>query len=262
MSLAYGMLIDTTLCTGCEECVQACKTENHLGQDLPRRWKRRIDDLSSTRFTTIVHQPGMRHVRQLCRHCLAPACASACIVGALQKTPEGAVSYDDEKCIGCRYCMMACPYGVPRYEWEAAVPYVRKCTFCRPRIEQGRAPACVEACRYHVATFGERSALVAEARRRIAAKPHRYVNRVFGETEIGGTSVLYLSDISLDFLAWQPGLGDTPLPDRTWAALTKVPPLILGVGGLLAAIHWLTARSAKVAAAEAAAAGQKGEKAP
>ena len=264
MSLAYGMLIDTTRCTGCEDCVKACKQENHLGQDVPRRWKRRIDDLSSTRFTTVLHQPGMRFVRQLCRHCLAPACASACIVGALKKTPEGAVLYDGEKCLGCRYCMLACPYGIPRYEWEAAVPYVRKCSFCHHRLKEGKPPACVEACRHHVARFGERSALVAEARRRIAAQPNRYVDRVFGETEIGGTSVLYLSDISLDFLAWQPNLGDTPLPDRTWAALTKVPPLILGVGGLLAAVHWLSARSAKVAEAEGgkASADEKSGKTP
>ncbi len=252
MTVRYGILTDTTRCTGCEDCVKGCKTENGLGEDKPRRWKRRIDDLSSTRYTTLVQKPGGRFVRRFCRHCLDPACASACIVGALRKTPEGAVIYDGDKCMGCRYCMMACPFGIPRYDWEAAVPYVRKCTFCHPRISKGKAPACVEACTYDATVFGERGALIEEAHRRIAAHPDRYVDQVFGETEVGGTSMIFISDISLDFLAWKPDLGDEPLPDRTWAALSKVPPIVLGMGGLMAGIHWITARRAKVAGAEAA----------
>jgi formate dehydrogenase iron-sulfur subunit len=247
MSIHYGILTDTTLCTGCEDCVKGCKEENHLGEDMPRRWKRRIDDLSSTRYTTIVEKPGERFVRRFCRHCLEPACASACIVGALEKTPEGAVIYDGDKCMGCRYCMMACPFGIPRYDWEAAVPYVRKCTLCYHRIVEGRKPACVEACTHDATIFGARDELIAEARRRIEAKPDLYVNKIFGETEVGGTSIIYISDIPLDFLAWKPDLGDEPLPDRTWAALSKVPPIVLAMGGLMAGIHWITARRAKVA---------------
>ena len=254
MSGQYAILTDTTLCTGCEDCVKGCKEENELGEDMPRRWKRHIDDLSSTRYTTIVQKPGSRFVRQFCRHCLEPACASACIVGALQKTPEGAVVYDGDRCMGCRYCMMACPFGIPRYDWEAAVPYVRKCTFCHHRISKGKAPACVEACTYDATIFGKRDELIAEAHRRIEANPDRYVNKVFGETEVGGTSMIYISDISLDFLAWKPDLGGEPLPDRTWAALSKVPPIFLGMGGLMAGIHWITARRVKVAEAEAASA--------
>jgi formate dehydrogenase iron-sulfur subunit len=247
MTAQYGILTDTTRCTGCEDCVKGCKEENGLGEDMPRRWKRRIDDLSSTRYTTIVQKPGSRFVRQFCRHCLEPACASACIVGALTKTPEGAVVYDGDRCMGCRYCMMACPFGIPRYDWEAAVPYVRKCTLCYHRITKGQKPACVEACTYDATIFGKREDLIKEAHRRIEAEPNRYVDKVFGETEVGGTSVIYISDISLDFLAWKPDLGDDPLPDRTWAALSKVPPIILGMGGLMAGIHWITARRIKVA---------------
>jgi formate dehydrogenase iron-sulfur subunit len=228
--------------------VAACKKENELGKDTPHRWKQRIDDLSSTRYTTIVRKPGNRFVRRQCRQCLKPACVSACIVGALQKVPDGAVTYDDERCIGCRYCMMACPYGIPRYDWEAAVPYVRKCDLCSERVAAGKEPACTEACPEKATIFGSRDELLEEAHRRIAASPGKYQRRVFGETEVGGTSVLYVSDIPLDFLAWKPDLGDEPLPALTLAALSKVPPLILGVGGLMAGVFWITGRRIKLAA--------------
>jgi formate dehydrogenase iron-sulfur subunit len=248
MTAVQGILTDTTRCTGCERCVVACKQVNGLGQDLPRRWKLRIDDLSSTRYTTIVRRPGNRFVRQFCRHCLQPACVSACIVGALKKTPEGPVVYDSSRCMGCRYCMMSCPFGIPRYDWEKAVPFVRKCTLCFERLQEGKLPGCVEACPEKATIFGTREELLREARRRIQESPGKYVNRVFGKTEVGGTSVLYVSDISLDFLAWRPELGEKPLPVLTWAALSKVPPLVAGVGGGMAAIWWIVNRRQKRAA--------------
>lgn len=242
-----AILTDTTRCTGCEKCVQACKRENKLGKDVPRRWQVAIDDLSSTRFTTLVHRPGPRYVRKQCRHCLEPACVSACIVGALQKHPDGPVVYDTNRCIGCRYCMMSCPYGIPRYDWASAVPYVRKCTFCEPRLRVGKQPACTEACDKQATLFGTREELLQEAHRRIEQQPDRYVNTVFGETEVGGTSVLYISDISLDFLGYKPNLGDQPLGSLTWAALSKVPPMFFGVGGLMAGVWWVTGRRMKLA---------------
>ena len=247
MSVQKAILTDTTLCTGCDECVEACKQEKGLGKDTPHRWKQRIDDLSSTRYTTMIQRPGNRFARKQCRHCLEPACASVCLVGAMQKTPEGPVVYDTERCIGCRYCMMACPYGIPRYDWQATVPYVRKCDMCAERIQSGREPACVEACPEKATIFGDRDELLEEAHRRISASPGKYQRRVFGETEVGGTSVLYISDIPLDFLAWKPALGDEPLPNLTLAALTKVPPLLLGVGGLMAGIFWITGRRMRLA---------------
>ena len=237
-----GILTDTTLCTGCEKCVEACKQENALGKDLPRRWKRKIDDLSSTRYTTIVRRDGSRFVRRFCRHCVEPACVSACIVGALTKTESGPVTYEPDKCIGCRYCMVACPYGIPRYDWEKPTPYVRKCTLCAPRLENGGIPACVEACPEQATIFGDRDELLEIARRRIRENPDRYIDRVFGEQEIGGTSVLYISDIPLDFLAFKPSLGDEPLPQLTWAALSKVPPIVVGMGGLMTGIWWIVNR--------------------
>jgi formate dehydrogenase iron-sulfur subunit len=247
MSVQKAILTDTTLCTGCDKCVEACKEEKGLGKDTAHRWKQRIDDLSSTRYTTMIQRPGKRFARKQCRHCLEPACVSVCLVGAMQKTPEGPVVYDTERCIGCRYCMMACPYGIPRYDWQATVPYVRKCDMCAERIGNGEQPACVEACPEKATIFGGRDELIEEAHRRIAAKPGVYQRRVFGEKEVGGTSVLYISDIPLDFLAWKPDLGDEPLPNLTMAALTKVPPLLLGVGGVMAGVFWITGRRMRLA---------------
>lgn len=252
---SVAILTDTTKCTGCEACVVACKEENDLGKDQPRRWKSRIDDLSSTRFTTIIHRPGGRSVRQQCRHCQEPACVSACIVGALVKTDEGPVVYDGDECMGCRYCMMACPYGIPRYEWDKPVPYVRKCTMCYERIKEGKQPACTEACPEKATIFGTRAEMLAVAHERIKENPDKYIDRVYGEHEIGGTSVLYISDIPLDFLAFKPDLGNEPLPQLTWASLTKVPPVIVGMAAAMSGIYFIIGRRMRLQAEAALAQG-------
>ncbi len=253
MRTPFAILTDTTLCIGCEKCVEACRSENKLGEDVPRRWKSRIDDLSSTRYTTIVRRPGSRFVRQQCRHCVDPACVSACLVGALQQPKDskgqrmGPVIYDSDRCMGCRYCMMACPYGIPRYTWEDPVPYIRKCDMCYDRVRKGGEPACVEACPEKATIFGQRDALIEEAYRRIQGSAGKYIDKVFGETEIGGTSVIYISDIPLDFLAFKPDLGNERLPELTWAALSKVPPLVLGVGAVMTGVWWIVGRRMKLA---------------
>jgi len=244
----FAILTDTTKCTGCETCVAACKEENGLGKDRARRWQHRIDDLSSTRFTTILRRPGGRFVRQQCRHCKDPACVSACIVGALQKTDEGPVIYDADRCMGCRYCMLACPYGIPRYDWDRPVPYVRKCTMCYHRIGEGKQPACTEACPEKATIFGTRDEMLAVAHDRIKQTPGKYVNKVFGEHEVGGTSVLYISDIPLGFLGWKPDLGAEPLPKLTWASLKKVPPVIVGMAGAMSGIYFIIGRRMKLQA--------------
>jgi formate dehydrogenase iron-sulfur subunit len=243
-----AILTDTTLCTGCEQCVAACKQENGLGKDRLRHGQEAVGGLSSTRFCTVLRRPDDHFVRQQCRHCLEPACVSACLVGAMQKSPEGPVIYDADRCMGCRYCMVACPYGIPRYDWEQAVPYVRKCTLCYGRLQQGKLPACVEACPQKATIFGDRQELLQEAHRRLEANPGKYVPQVYGEHEVGGTSVLYLSDVPLDFLSWRPELDDRPLPDRTWASLKKVPPLVVAVGGVMTGIRWIIGRRMRIAA--------------
>lgn len=249
-----GMLIDLSRCIGCGACVAACKLQNGLEFRTEQPTLGPEAELASESWTvvkTVQAEPtgpgAMRFVKQQCFHCLEPACASVCWVKALQKSPQGPVTYSADRCIGCRYCMMACPYGIPRYDWDKPVPYVRKCTLCYARLGQGREPACVEACPTKATIFGARDDLVAEAHRRIRENPGKYIDKVVGETEIGGTSVIYISDISLDFLSWRPGLDRTPLPDLTWVALSKVPPMVLGVGGLMAGLWWIIDRRMKLA---------------
>jgi len=246
-----GILTDVTKCIGCNKCVDACVRENGLGAHVPGH--RRLDDgLGSNRWCSVIKAENDRYVRKQCRHCLSPACVSACIVGALTKTEEGPVVYDPAKCMGCRYCMMACPYAIPRYNWEDAVHYIKKCKLCYDnRIVKGKEPACTEVCPEGATIFGQREELLAEAKRRIRQNPGRYINRVFGEHEVGGTSVLYLSDIPLDFLGWSEDLPQKPLPELSWGVLKKVPFEFIGMGVLMSSIYWITGRRRQVAMAEA-----------
>ncbi len=258
-----AILTDTTRCTGCENCVVACKNENGLSKE-DRRWRgqQTVDGLSSTRFCSIlrepngslVREPKDRFVRHQCRHCKDPACVSACLVGAMQKgkNPEGPVIYDPDLCMGCRYCLVACPYGIPRYDWDKAAPLVRKCTMCYERLQEDKdaVPACVEACPEKATIFGSRKEMLDVARHRLNTKPNTYFPHIFGEHEVGGTSVLYIShvDAPLHFL---PSLDDDErnrrLPSLTGAALNKVPGIIVGMGGLMLGLHWFVGRRMKVA---------------
>jgi len=242
-----AILTDTTKCTACHQCVLACKKVNHLAPDVPRRWDLE-DGLSARNWTSIVRAPNRAAVRKQCRHCLDPACVSACPVGAMHKTDIGAVVYDASKCMGCRYCMMACPYGIPRYEWARAVPYVRKCILCYDRIKTGGQPACVEACPEKATIFGDRDQLLAEAHRRIAGNPQLYANKVWGEHDAGGSSVLYISNTDLSFLTDGHRIGETPLPERTAVVMDAVPFAFTGVMGVMAGVGWIVDRRMKLSA--------------
>ncbi|MDX9857878.1 MAG: 4Fe-4S dicluster domain-containing protein [candidate division Zixibacteria bacterium] len=238
--MSVAILTDVTRCIGCLECVAACKKQNGLGLDVPRSWQNN-DGLSAQNWTSILQKPGPHYIRKQCRHCLKPACASACPVGALHTTPEGAVVYDNDKCLGCRYCMMACPFGIPRYDWDQQVPYVRKCVLCYDNLKKGEPPACTKACPKEATIFGSRTDLVKEARRRIAENPGKYIDHIWGEHEVGGTSVLYISDINLDFLSYQSELT-TPLPKTTSLAMKAVPFAFVGMGGVMLGLNWIIKR--------------------
>ena len=236
-----GVLVDTTRCVGCRGCEAACAEANDLpgpveGDEvmLQRR------DTTTTAFTVVNRaagpEGGERFGKKQCMHCLAPACASACPVRALDKKPNGPVTYDPSKCMGCRYCMVACPFDVPRYEYEALAPRVRKCTFCAPRQARGLPPACVEACPSGALTFGPRHELLEEAKRRIYSAPEKMVHRVYGEHEAGGTSFLYVSDVPFERLGLQGGVPERPYPELVSGALgappmvmTLWPPLLMGL---------------------------------
>jgi formate dehydrogenase iron-sulfur subunit len=168
-------------------------------------------------------------------------------VGALHTTKEGAVIYDSGKCLGCRYCMMVCPYGIPRYDWDENVPYVRKCILCYDRIKDGKQPACTEACPTGATIFGERDELLTLAHERIDNNRGLYINRVWGEHEVGGTSVLYISDIDLDFLSYVSEPGTKPLPLTTAMAMKSVPFAFVGMGAAMLGLNWVIKRRIKLA---------------
>jgi formate dehydrogenase iron-sulfur subunit len=239
--MSKAILTDVTKCIGCLKCVSACKQANNLKPDIPRTWQKK-DGLSARNWTSIIKKENNHYVRKQCRHCLEPACASACPVGALHQTDSGAVIYDKYKCLGCRYCMMACPYGVPRYDWDEPVPYIEKCILCYDRITDGRQPACTEICPTGATIFGERSELLKIAHERIKEDPGKYIDNVWGEFEVGGTSVLYLSDIDLGFLAYQTDLGNLPLPETTAPAMKAVPFAFAGMGAAMYGVNWIIRR--------------------
>ncbi len=243
--MTAAILTDTTKCIGCNECVRACKAANHLAADLPRRWSLG-DGLSARNWCAVQDGPKRSHVRKQCRHCAEPACVASCPVGALQKTELGPVVYDSGKCMGCRYCMMACPYGIPRYDWDQSVPYVRKCTLCYDRVRAGGQPACTGACPTKATIFGDRDQLIEQASRRIQANPRLYVPKIWGAEDAGGTSVLYISNVDLSFLTGGKPLGNAPLPDTTKAAMHAVPFVFTGVVAGMAGLRWIIERRIKL----------------
>jgi formate dehydrogenase iron-sulfur subunit len=233
-----ALLIDMTLCIGCNACQDACKEENHLAAGEEKK-------LSATAYTALEEHDGI-YVRRMCQHCVEPTCVSVCPVGAFTKTPEGPVLYDESKCIGCRYCIQACPFQVPRYEWSSNYPRVQKCRFCPERIAAGRPTACAEACPTGATTFGDRDELIRIAHERINAEPEKYVHRVYGTEEVGGTSVFYLSSVPFEELGFKTQLAGTAPPMLTWNALSKIPSVVSVGGVFLYGIWWITNRRTEV----------------
>ena len=248
---AVGVLVDTTLCIGCRKCEWACNQSNNLPaadletfEDQDVFLKPRRPDAA---HYTVVNQYGDDDnpiwAKIQCMHCQDPACSSACIVTAFDRRDDGVVAYDPWRCMGCRYCMVACPFQIPTYEWDNALtPQVRKCTFCLERLDEDKVPACVAMCPMEALTFGKRDQLLALAHRRIARHPETYIDHVYGEHEIGGTSWLYLSSVPFSELGF-PELDTAPIPCVTETIQHSVfknffPPLALYA--FLGQIMWLT----------------------
>lgn len=232
----YGMLTDTTLCIGtnCRKCEEACKKVNELPpHDVPLSdntvfdRQRRTDPENYTvvnRFPNAEDPEKPIYVKIQCMHCNEPACASACLVNAFTKTPEGPVIYNRDLCIGCRYCMIACPFNIPTYDYFRPLdPEVRKCTMCYDRIKEGKIPACVEICPKEAITFGKRSDLIDLSHEKIRKHPDNYTHHIFGEHEVGGTSWLYLAGVGFENIGFPSELGETPYPSLTRGFLGAVP---------------------------------------
>jgi Fe-S-cluster-containing dehydrogenase component len=218
---AVGLLYDTTKCIGCKACVSACREANGLEPDAS--WGGGMYhapvDLSARAKTVIkLYDDGGKtsFMKAQCMHCIDPACASACMLGAFKKREFGIVTYDVNLCIGCRYCEVACPYNVPKFEWAKATPRMVKCELCNHRLAEGKQPACSEVCPRHAVIFGKREDLLREAHRRLAEQPDIYVQKVYGEHDGGGTQCLYISHVAFENLGL-PALTEesTPTLQRT-----------------------------------------------
>ena len=251
-----GALIDTTVCVGCRNCEWACKEAHHFPAGTLESYadntilkdKRRPDDTALTVINEYSHGKNSTlpiNVKVQCMHCDHPACVSACIVGAFSKNGNGAVTWESDMCIGCRYCMAACPFQIPAFEYNKAInPLILKCDFCFDLVKQEKLPACVSICPVEAITYGKRTELIRIAKERIKRNPDRYIDHVFGEYEVGGTSWIYLAskDFSkLDF----PKLGNNPAPGVSETIQHGifayfVPPVSLYA--LLGGIMWITKR--------------------
>ena len=211
---AVGLLYDTTKCIGCKACVVACAEANGLEPDTSGTgglYQAPVSLNGQTKNIIKLYKEGTTesYMKAQCMHCIDPACANACMLGALKKREFGIVTYNADLCIGCRYCQVACAYGIPKFEWAKAAPRIVKCELCKTSLARGLEPACVEVCPREAVIFGTRVDLLKEAKRRIAEHPDRYVPKVYGETDGGGTQVLYLSHVPFEKLGL-PVLGDTP----------------------------------------------------
>ena len=216
---AVGLLYDGTRCVGCRACVTACREANGLTPDATRLNGVLYDapsDLNARTKTIIrLYDTGSArgYMKNQCMHCVDPACVSVCMFSALHKTAGGIVAYDPDSCIGCRYCEVACPFNVPKFEWAKATPKIVKCELCRERLAAGKEPACTEVCPRQAVIFGTRDDLLREAHARIGAAPTRYEPTVYGEREAGGTQVLYLIPSGVSFASLGlPALGEQAIP--------------------------------------------------
>jgi Fe-S-cluster-containing dehydrogenase component len=277
---AVGMLYDATLCIGCKSCVVNCKSHNSMPKgaltfdeknpvsppyefSTPEKIWDDAHDLSSKTLNVIkvyrggtavnkdTVENGYSFVKQHCLHCITPACVSACPVGALQKDPKnGVVFYVENRCIGCRYCQLACPFRIPKYEFDKTFPQVRKCQLCNHRYAEGKFSACCEFCPTGASIFGKVVDLRKEAQKRLTLKPgeeynfpvqtvdskeksrrtvSRYINHVYGMKEAGGTQYLLLAGVPFELLGFDKTITDQVLPDLTWAYISKIPAVIATV---------------------------------
>jgi Fe-S-cluster-containing dehydrogenase component len=226
----YGILVDTTRCIGCRRCEKACAEVN--GLPIPDISETKNEDVlknirktTDTQYTTINKyetEKGSIFVPRRCMHCSQPGCAAACLVKAMKKRPTGHVTWD-LNCIGCRLCMISCPFDIPKFEYNKAIPRIQKCNLCFDRFNKGELPGCVEACPTQALIFGSRKQILEEGKRRIAQNSDKYIDHIYGEYEVGGTSHLYLSAVPFEQIGFRKDLGTTPYPEYSTGFLYAVP---------------------------------------
>ncbi len=260
-----GVLVDTTVCIGCRHCEWACKTAHNIeAGDLDSYHDRSVFKeyrRPTTDALTVVNEfPDPKNelipinAKENCKHCHYPSCRSACIVGAFTKLDNGAVVWDGSKCIGCRYCMVACPFQIPTFEYEKAFqPEIRKCDFCYEKQAEGQLPACVDICPVESMVFAPLHEIITLAEKKIVRYPDKYNKHIYGLEEAGGTSWIYLTSVDpreLNFVE----LNNNPPPGTVESIQHGifayfVPPIALyaWLGGIM----WISKRKNKLKELEA-----------
>lgn len=221
-----AILYDSTKCIGCQTCEFSCAETHGLPEpeDYPEVGKvRKTNENRRTVVNAYETENGEVYVKRQCMHCNQPACGAACLTQAMHKTKEGPVIWREDKCMGCRYCMVSCPFDVPKFEYHSPNPKITKCNMCFERQEEGKMPACVENCPSEALMFGTRRELIAEARRRISENPDTYYDHIYGENEAGGTSFLYLSPVPFEEIGFNTGIQKASYPSLTKGFLYSVP---------------------------------------
>lgn len=239
-----GILVDTTRCVGCQTCEEACAEANGLPEPAPEDPSpgRKPSTTQYSVVTMYDTDAGEVYVKKQCMHCNQPACAAACLTKAMLKTEEGPVIWREDKCMGCRFCMLSCPFDIPKFEYDSPVPKIQKCTMCWSRLKEGEQPACVENCPEEALVFGKRRELIDEGRSRIYNDPDSYVHHIYGEDEVGGTGYLYLAAVPFEQLGFRIDLGTTPYPEYTKDFLYAVPVILTLWPPLLLALNRATKR--------------------
>jgi len=247
---AVGMLYDATRCIGCQACVTACKTANNLPGNMYDPPKD-LDGYTKNIIKLYEGDGEKSYMKQQCMHCVDPGCVNACMIGAFKKREFGIVTWDKDRCIGCRYCQVACPYNVPKFQWDTAIPEIVKCELCNHMLARGEEPGCCQACPKEAVIYGTYEELLADARQRIAEHPELYYPagdpQIFGDTEGGGTQVLYLAGVDFEKLGL-PALGD----DGVGVQSRKIQHAVyqgfiapVALYGILGAVIWRNRRAAK-----------------
>ncbi|MDH3902829.1 MAG: 4Fe-4S dicluster domain-containing protein, partial [Xanthomonadales bacterium] len=239
------VLVDTTRCIGCRACEVACSEEHDMFvpdvvNDGALEENRKTSDKQWTVVNKFKTEKGDIFVKRQCMHCYQAACATACPTEAMKQMKGGPVIWRGNKCIGCRFCMVSCPFDIPKFEYGEWNPKLQKCTMCFERLEEGQKPACVEACPTDTLMFGSRLKNLEVARHRIYSHPDKYVHHIYGEHEVGGTGYIYLSAVPFEQIGFRTDLGKRPYPEYTKEFLYAVPMILFGVPAFLLGLNTLT----------------------